>query len=208
MVGSRWPMLNLMCRQAYEPQLNKQSIFFWNSKRQYLFFSVFDSCFVLEVCMTRKCIFFFVCVCVFCFSWAQRIAVLGQVHVSIRTLLVTSDVPFSKTEQETCHFLGNTGPLLGFTALFPYPLIQGIFPLMSRFYISLKIHIPFIFHEFSIHILYIRINVPGLDFQHFSKIDCWPHRLPGQTSFGHILGLPSTNHIPARGAAQWTWWRL
>ena len=37
----------------------------------------------------------FVCVCVFLFSWAQRIAVRGQVRVSIRKLLLTSDFPFS-----------------------------------------------------------------------------------------------------------------
>jgi hypothetical protein len=97
MVGSRWPMLNLMCRQAYEPQLNKQNIFFGTPQGSSDFFSVFDSCFILEVCMTRKCIS---CVCVslwvfFLFSWAQSIAVRGQVRVSIRTLLLTSDFPFS-----------------------------------------------------------------------------------------------------------------
>ena len=40
MVGSRWPMLNLMCRQAYEPQLNKQNFFFELHKAVQIFFGV------------------------------------------------------------------------------------------------------------------------------------------------------------------------
>lgn len=75
--------------------LNKtnKTFFFGTPKGSSDFFSVFDSCFILEVCMTRKCIS---CVCVcFLFSWAQRIAVRGQVCVSIRKLLLTSDFPFS-----------------------------------------------------------------------------------------------------------------
>ena len=98
MVGSRWPMLNLMCRQAYEPQLNKQNIFFWNSTRQFRFF--FGVWFMLHFGSVHDTQMHFVCVCVslcvfFLFSWAQRIAVRGQVRVSIRTLLLTSDFPFS-----------------------------------------------------------------------------------------------------------------
>lgn len=161
MVGSRWPMLNLMCRQAYEPQLNKQSIFFGTPKEQYIFFSVFDSCFILEMCMTRKCISR-VCVCVFFVFLSPKNSSSGpsQVRVSIRTLLVTSDFPFSLQDwARDLSLWMYTGPLLGFMALFPYPLIQGIFPLMSRFYISLKINIPFIFHDFSIHILYISASM-------------------------------------------------
>ena len=94
MVDSRWPMLNLMCRQAYEPQLNKQNIFFLELQKtvQILFRCLIHASF-------WKCAWpanaFRVCVCVFLFSWAQRIAVRGQVRVSIRKLLLTSDFPFS-----------------------------------------------------------------------------------------------------------------